>query len=104
MLSVFTMPFLGLLIFFPVALLIGAGVIWLRTKRLPVLIQLISSGLLVAMISLEALARYMYDHEKTGPWQFLRWSSVELVEQIVVIIALVGFPAGYLWHAFTEKR
>jgi hypothetical protein len=92
------MPFLAL------TLVIGAAVLWLRTKRLPALIQVITSGVVLALVALEALARYLDEHQMPDLLQFFRLPLVELVEQIIIIIGFVDFPAAYLWHAFTEKR
>ena len=92
------MPFLAL------ALLIGAAVLWSRTKRLPALIQVISSAVVLALVALEALAKYLDEHQNPSLRQFLDTPLVEFIGQVIIIIGFVAFPAAYLWHAFTEKR
>ena len=96
--------FWGLLPFLAVTLLIGAAVLWLRTKRVPALVQVIACVVVLMLAALEALAKYLDGHQRPSLLHFLNAPLVQFIAQLLIIICFVGFPAAYVWHAFTAKR
>lgn len=96
--------FLGALPFLLLVLVVGAAVLWTRTKRPAALIQFIASSVVFVLVVLEQVAKYLDSIGKPALWQSIRDPQAESVAQILIIVSFVAFPAAYIWDAFRQKR
>jgi hypothetical protein len=85
-------------------LVVSAAVLWTKTKRASVLLQLIASSVILLMLFVEKLANHLMTTGRPQLFDFIRGSHVESAGQIVLIVSFVLFPAGYLWYALSQKR
>src|SRR5437660_625011 len=85
-------------------LVVSAAVLWAKTKRTSVLLQLIASFVILVMLAIEQLAKHLMTAGKPQLFDFIRGSHVESAGQIVLIVSFVLFPVGYLWYALSQKR
>ena len=91
----------------PVAFLVllaGTIVLWMRTKRGAVFVQLIASSLVCLFLGLETLARCLDGAGRSHLYDFIRRPEVQTIGQIALVIGFVAFPVGFLWYALTSKR
>jgi hypothetical protein len=81
---------------------VGAVLLWKRTRHASALVQLVAASLLVmdwAITGIYELA------SESNTWLGTRfWSEpFQTVRHFTVSVALVVFPIAYLWYAFTQK-
>jgi hypothetical protein len=90
---------------FAVLLLVGAAILWRRTKRASSLLQLIACSVFFVVIGLEQVAQFLaIVCGRTEFLDALRTSSYASVQWVAFVISAVGFPIGYTWYAITHKR
>ena len=82
---------------------IGAGVLWTRTKRLPALLQLIMGGIDFFLLAAKQVALYLRAAGKTDFYDFTCDPNVEEASGITLMISVAVFPILYLWYALGEK-
>ncbi len=80
---------------------IGGALLWRRTRRSSVLVQLVAASLLFADWGLTEIFRAL--DPNAGPATFFWSERIQTVRHIIVSLALVAFPISYLWYALTEK-
>ncbi len=96
--------FYGLLPFLLLTLLVGAAILWTRTKRCAALIQLIACSIVSVLVAVDQLAFYLDSASRSGLLQLIRNPHVELVGQILIIASFVTFPGAYIWYVVRQKR
>jgi hypothetical protein len=86
-------------------LLIGAVILWRKTKRLSVLLQLFAASVLFVVIWLELLAQFLaIVCGRTEFLDALRTSTYMSVQWVAFVISGFAFPIGYICYAITHKR
>jgi hypothetical protein len=85
-------------------LVVSAAILWAKTKRASVLLQLIASSVIFVMLAIEQLASRLITAGKPQLFDFIRGSHVEPAGQFALIVGFVLFPVGYLWYALSQKR
>ena len=86
-------------------LLIGVVILWRKTKRASVLLQLVAASILFVVIWLELLAQFLaIVCGRTEFLDALRTSTYMSVQWGAFVISGFGFPIGYLWYAISHKR
>jgi hypothetical protein len=86
-------------------LLVGAIILWRRTKRASALLQLFAASGLFLFMWLELIAQFLaIVCHRTQLLDALRGSHVQTAEWIVLLISGFAFPVGYLWYALTQER
>ena len=93
-----------LLPLFMLTFVIGAAVLWARTKRFAALVQCIACSLIFLFLLADLVAFHLMPTGKPELLDFMRDPNVRRVGEVVLIICLFGFPGGYLWYALREKR
>jgi hypothetical protein len=91
--------FFNLLPFIFLCLVVGAAVLWKKTKRAAVLLQLIASSLIFVLLAVESLAHYLVSIGKSQLLDVIYGPHVQPVGQIAFLVAFVVFTVGYLWYA-----
>lgn len=87
-----------------VMLVVGSGVLWAKTRRAAVLLQLIASSLICLLFAAEQVARHLMRSEEPALWNAMHRSPIEPIGQAAFILSFVAFPVGYLCYALTKKR
>jgi hypothetical protein len=90
-------------IFFLVVL-VGAVVLWSKTRQAAALMQVIACSVIVALIAVEQVANYLMRAEKPQLWDSIHRPDVQLSGQIAFIICFIALPVGYLWYALIRER
>ena len=82
---------------------LGAAILWMRTKRFAVLLQLIACSVAFLLLSAEPAGQFL---QRTGSEQlifFIHRPDVVQVTVAVLVICMILFPVGYLWYALHKK-
>ncbi|HYJ04494.1 MAG TPA: hypothetical protein VEX43_05130 [Chthoniobacterales bacterium] len=99
------MPFVLFHISLPIfilALLVGAAVLWTKTRHVAALIQLIACSVTFILAIVDEIARYL---GPDGPlYKLTRRSPVQAVVQSVILVCCIAFPVAYIWYARAQKR
>jgi hypothetical protein len=86
-------------------LLIGAIILWRKTKRASALLQLFAASVLFLFIWLELIAQFLaIVCHRTQLLDALRGSRVQTVGWIALLISGFAFLVGYIWYAVAHKR
>jgi hypothetical protein len=85
-------------------LVVAAAVFWGRTRRAPVLLQLMALSLAFFLQLVEFLASQLMKFGKSALYDITITESWRAVSQIGFFMILLTFPAGYLWYALTRER
>jgi hypothetical protein len=94
-------------ILLPVVLLIlvvGAAILWTKTRGMAVLLQLIAFSLAFLLQLVQSLAHYLMKFGKSALFDVTNTESWRGVAQIGFLIILITLPVGYLWYALSHKR
>src|SRR6266536_6606933 len=89
-------------IFFLIVL-VGAVVLWSKTRQAAALMQMIACSVIVALIAVDQVADYLMRADKPQLWDAIHRSDVQLGGQIAFIICFIALPVGYLWYALTRE-
>jgi hypothetical protein len=90
----------GLLMF---CVVIGALLLWTRTKSAAALVQLVAASLLFVDWAVFAIYQLCLRIEPFGLDPVATPEPFQAARRIVVLVALVAFPIAYVWYAFTLK-
>ena len=91
----------------PLALLVlvvAAAVLWRRTRRASVLLQLVWLSLAFFLQLVQFLGNQLMKFGKSALYDITITESWRAVSQIGFLIILLAFPAGYLWYALRRER
>jgi hypothetical protein len=88
---------IALFLIFIVAL--GAAILWMRTKGLAALLQLIASSVAFLLVASEPLAQFLQGVGSEQLVFFIHRPDVVRITVILLVICMILFPIGYLWHA-----
>src|SRR3954447_16082149 len=94
--------FFNLLPLIFLCLVVGAAVLWKKTRHTAALLQLIASSLIFVLLAVESLAHYLVSAGKSELLGVIYGPHVQPVGQIAFLIAFVVFPVGYLWYALSH--
>ena len=84
---------------------VGASLLWLRTKRTASLLQLVASVLLFFGITLDRIRWQLvtpYDHSVFA--DVMRSESMRIAMLLAPLLGLLFFSVGYLCYARTQER
>ena len=84
--------------------LVGAAVLWFKTRHPAVLVQLIASALVIVLRALEQLASYRIRSGRPQLYDAIHTENLLLVGQLAFMLCFLAFPVGYLWYAVGQKR
>ncbi|PYI92772.1 MAG: hypothetical protein DME97_08075 [Verrucomicrobia bacterium] len=90
--------------FFFLVALVGAAVLWTKTRRAAALVQMIACLVIFLILALEQVAEYLMRAAKPQLLNFINGADMQFGGQILLIICFVALPIGYLWYALTQKR
>jgi hypothetical protein len=88
----------------PAILLASAVVLWIKTKRLAALLQLIAAAALFFSCGAEGLAMLVADIGYPYLIDAIRSSGALVVMDCVLALGVLIYSIGYLWYALSEKR
>src|SRR4051812_27478797 len=95
-------PFL--LIAMGAALLAGATVLWIRTRRVTALLQLLASSVVLVACATHALAFYLTTIDRNTLSDTLRTSHADLFINVGLGLGILVFSLTYLLYALGHKR
>ncbi len=93
-----------LLIAFGLALLGGATALWVKTRRVTVLLQLIASLIIFLACATHGLTLYLAGVGRYTLLDTLRTSRADIVINIALAIGILLFSFTYLLYALGHKR
>jgi hypothetical protein len=85
------------------ALLVGAIVLWIRTRHVGALLQLVSCCITFVLAAVEEMGKVLDHADKSQLSEFMRQPAPRFAGQIVLILCFIAFLTGYIWHARTAK-
>ena len=86
-------------------LVIGAGLLWSRTRRTSSLSQFIASGILFSGVVLEQIRwLYVLPSDQSVFANVMRSETMHITMGLAQLIGIVTFLSSYLWFALTHKR
>jgi uncharacterized SAM-binding protein YcdF (DUF218 family) len=94
----YVLPFVFLI------LVIGSGMLWAKTRRSAVLLQLIASSLICLLFAAERLAYHLMRWGKPALLDAIYSSPIYPIAQVLFILSYVVFSVGYLYYALAQKR
>jgi hypothetical protein len=85
-------------------LVVGAAILWAKTRRAAVLLQLIGFSLAFLLQLVQSLANCLMKFGESALYDATNTESWRGVSQIGFLVIVIAFPAGYLWYALSHKR
>jgi hypothetical protein len=86
------------------ALLVGALMLWSRTRHVAALLQLVSCCLIFVLAVVEEVGKVLDHADKSQLSEFMLQPAPRFAGQIVVFLCFIAFLTGYIWYARTIKR
>ncbi len=85
-------------------IVVGAGLLWRRTRRAPDLAQFVASCLFLAAVAFDYVHPRIITPESSALERALQSDAVRITVSFTEFLGFSVFSASYLWHALTHKR
>jgi TRAP-type mannitol/chloroaromatic compound transport system permease large subunit len=93
-------PFAALL-----CVVVGAALLWIRTKRTSAMLQMVASVLLFLGMALDRVRwQFVTPYDNSAFADVLRSESMRIVMLLAPLLGLTVFSISYLWYARAQKR
>ena len=89
---------------FVLVLLVGAALLWTRTRHISALLQLIPCCILFVLAALDELRRFLDRADNSQLSDLMRQSATRVFVQITGLLCFVFFLVGYIWNARRPNR
>jgi uncharacterized membrane protein len=86
------------------ALVVGSAILWRKTKRLSVLLQLIAFALSFGLVAVNSVAKCLSHVGRFGLVDAIHKPTAVSVTLFLFGISFAAFSAGYIWYAVTRER
>ncbi len=88
-----------------ICVVVGASLLWIRTKRTSSLLQMVASVLLFFGITLDRVRwQFVTPDDHSAFADVLRSESLRIAMLLAPLLGLIVFSIGYLWYARTQER